>query len=132
MNNLNSVLVEGNMIRDPQQKYDKDEKKYVVTFTIASNHYFNNATEKEVSFFDIETDNKLAERTLSIGKKGKCVRVVGRLRQDRFENKTSRIVIVAIDVEFRPEFNKKEKPAELDFDVPDNLNPYGLTPEQCK
>jgi single-strand DNA-binding protein len=137
MNHLNSVLEEGNMIRDPKSKYVADEKKNITTFTIASNRYFNNGNgiEKEVSFFDIETEGKLAKIISELGKKGNGVRIVGRLRQDRWEKdkkQFSRIVIVAEHVEFRPEFNKKETPAELDFDVPDNLNPYGLTPEQVK
>jgi single-strand DNA-binding protein len=120
MNHLNSVLEEGNIIRDPQSKYDEDEKKQITTFTIASNRYFSNGNglEKEVSFFDVVTEDKLAEGVLSIGKKGRGVRIVGRLRQDRWEKdkkQFSRIVIVAEHVEFAPEFNKKETPAELDF-----------------
>jgi single-strand DNA-binding protein len=122
MNDLNSVLIEGNMIRDPLSKYDEDEKKYVTTFTIASNRYFNEGSgiEKEVNFFDIEADGRLAAGVTEIGKKGKGVRIVGRLRQDRWdddENKHhSRVVIVPEHIEFRPDFKTKETEQELDFD----------------
>jgi single-strand DNA-binding protein len=47
-----------------------------------------------------------------MGKKGRGVRVVGRLKQDRWTGddgkQRSRITIVAEHVEFRPEFKKEE------------------------
>jgi len=66
--------------------------------------------EKEVSFFDVETWAKLAEACNEKGKKGRGVRVVGRLKQDRWNDnegkQRAKVVIVAEHVEFRPEFNK--------------------------
>jgi len=91
MNNLNQVLIEGNLVRDPDYKG-------------------SNGMEKEVSFFDVETWAKLAEACNEKGKKGRGCRVVGRLKQDRwYDNEgkqRSKVVIVAEHVEFRPEFNK--------------------------
>jgi single-strand DNA-binding protein len=90
---------------------------------LASNRYYKQDTgfEKEVSFFDIETWSKLAEACYSKGKKGRGVRVVGRLKQNRWsdpEGKShSRITIVAEHVEFRPEFKKDAKSApEIAYD----------------
>jgi len=85
--------------------------------TLASNRYFkqdsNSGYEKEVSFFDVETWSKLAQACYDRGKKGRGVRVVGRLKQSRWndtEGKTRyRISIVAEHVEFRPEFKKDAK-----------------------
>ena len=121
MNNLNSILIEGNMVRDPLIR-QTPRGRTVCTFTIASNRYFKDGagedTGKEVCFFDIETWEKLAENCYDRGRKGRGTRVVGRLRQDRWmcaDGKPhSRIVIVAEHVEFRPEF-KKEAPSELPF-----------------
>jgi single-strand DNA-binding protein len=70
--------------------------------------------EKEVSFFDVETWSKLAENCYNLGHKGRGVRVVGRLKQDRWTGTDgkprSRVTIVAEHVEFRPDFKKEEEP----------------------
>ena len=56
MNNLNSILIEGNMVRDPQYR-TTPKGTPVCNFSLASNRYFRqeNGYEKEVSFFDVET-----------------------------------------------------------------------------
>jgi single-strand DNA-binding protein len=68
--------------------------------------------EKEVSFFDVETWSKLAGQCYNLGRKGRGVRVAGRLKQDRWNDgdgkARSRISIVAEHVEFRPEFKQGE------------------------
>jgi single-strand DNA-binding protein len=73
--------------------------------------------EKEVSFFNIEAWSRLAESAANLGRKGRGVRVVGRLRQDRWNDTggkpQSRVVIVAEHLEFRPEF-KKDARGEAD------------------
>jgi single-strand DNA-binding protein len=113
MNNLNSILIEGTLVRDPVKRTTA-KGTTVCNFSIASNRYFRQETgyEEEVSFFDVETWAKLAEVCGNKGKKGLGVRVVGRLKQDRWADNDgkprSRIYIVAEHVEFRPEF-KKEK-----------------------
>jgi len=112
MNNLNSILIEGNMVRDP--RYSTTPKGTAVcNFSLASNRFFRqeNGYEKEVSFFDVETWAKLADTCNNQGRKGRGVRVVGRLKQDRWTGNDgkphSRITIVAEHVEFRPEFKKE-------------------------
>jgi len=83
--------------------------------SLASNRFYKQDTgfEKEVSFFDVETWSRLAESCYAKGKKGRGVRVVGRLKQDRWTGADgkphSRITIIAEHVEFRPEFKKEEK-----------------------
>jgi single-strand DNA-binding protein len=120
MNNLNSILIEGNLVRDPLLR-STPKGTQVCNMCLASNRYYKQDTgfEKEVSFFDIETWSKLAEACYAKGKKGRGVRVVGRLKQNRWsdpEGKShSKITIVAEHVEFRPEFKKEAKPA---VDVP--------------
>ena len=108
MNNLNSILIEGNLVRDPLLR-STPKGTSICTFTLASNRFFRQDTgmEKEVSFFDVETWAKLAEHCYSQGHKGRGVRVVGRLKQDRWNGTDgrahSRVAIVAEHVEFRPE-----------------------------
>jgi single-strand DNA-binding protein len=116
MNNLNSILIEGNMVRDPLFR-STPKGTPVCTFSLASNRFFkqDSGLEKEVGFFDVETWAKLAEQCSTLGHKGRGVRVVGRLKQERWNGSDgkprSRITIVAEHVEFRPEF-KKEAEAE--------------------
>jgi len=113
MNNLNSILIEGNLVRDPLLR-STPKGTQVCTFTLASNRFYKQDTglEKEVGFFDVETWARLAENCYNLGHKGRGVRVVGRLKQDRWngsDGKThSKISIVAEHVEFRPEFKKGE------------------------
>jgi single-strand DNA-binding protein len=108
MNHLNSVLIEGNLTGDPLFR-DAPKGVPVCAFTIASNHFCKSdgGLEKEVCFFDIEARSKLAEKCRNLGRKGIGVRVVGRLKQDRWYGADgvfhSDIFIVAEHVEFRPE-----------------------------
>jgi len=116
MNNLNSILIEGNLVRDPLYR-TTPKGTPVCSFTLASNRFFkqDSGLEKEVSFFDVETWAKLAENCYNMGHKGRGVRVVGRLKQDRWNGSDgkahSKISIVAEHVEFRPDFKKDEAAA---------------------
>jgi len=114
---LNSALLEGNMVRDPLLR-NTPSGGTVCNFTIATSRYYedDSGLGKEVSFFDVETWAKLAERCYEAGKKGRGVRVVGRLRQDRWQGEDgkphTRISIVAEHVEFRPQFGEVEETEE--------------------
>ena len=111
MNNLNSILIEGNMVRDPLFR-STPKGSSVCNFTIASNRFYKQDSnlEKEVGFFDVEAWGKLGEACNSNGKKGRGVRVVGRLKQDRWTGNDgknhTKVAIVAEHVEYRPEFKK--------------------------
>jgi single-strand DNA-binding protein len=86
----------------------------VCTFTLASNRYFkqDSGFEKEVGFFDVETWSKLADTCYNQGHKGCGVRVVGRLKQDRWNGPDgkprARVSIVAEHVEFRQEVRSED------------------------
>jgi single-strand DNA-binding protein len=113
MNNLNSILIEGNLVRDPEYR-ETAKGTALCTFSIAASRFFKqgNETEKEVSYFDVQTWAKLAECCRSQGRKGRGVRVVGRLKQERWNGSDgkahSKVSIVADHVEFRPDFRKEE------------------------
>jgi len=129
MNNLNSILIEGNLVKDPLLR-STTKGTQVCTMCLASNRFYkqNNQDpgfEKEVSFFDVESWSKLAESCYTKGRKGRGVRVVGRLKQNRWNDpdgkQHSRVTIVAEHVEFRPDFKKEKPVAELiaaDSEVP--------------
>jgi len=113
MNSLNSVLIEGNMVRDPLLRTTAKGTS-VGNFTIASNRFFKHDSnfEKEVGFFEVEVWGKLAEACTSKGRKGRGVRVVGRLKQDRWTGSDgknhSKVAIVAEHVEYRADFRQKD------------------------
>ena len=107
MNSLNSILLEGNLVKDPESK-NLPTGTQVCNFSVASDRFYrqNDGTEKEVSYFDVEAWARLGLACSQNLKKGRGVRVVGRLKQDRWtdpEGKArSRVVIVAEHVEFKP------------------------------
>lgn len=121
MNNLNSTLLEGNLVRDPDLR-SLSNGTPVCNFTIANNYFYkkDDAIIKEVSFFDVEAWGKLAERCSVTGKKGKEVRVVGRLKMDSWKDKEgknhSKVKLVAESVEFKHE-HKRENTTVQEPDI---------------
>ena len=118
MNNLNSVLLEGNLVRDALLK-NTPKGSQLCVFSLASNRYYrqDSGFEHEVSYFDVECWGKLADATYQRGSKGRGVRVVGRLKQDRWvgtdEKSHSKVIIVAEHVEFRDEQKREAEEAPV-------------------
>jgi len=117
MNNLNSVLIEGNMVRDPLF-CSTSKGTPVCHFSIASNRYYkqdaNADFEKEVGYFEVEAWGKLADICSIQGHKGRGVRVVGRLKQERWTGNDGKshikVAIVAEHVEYRSDYKKLSDP----------------------
>ena len=113
MNALNSILIEGNIVRDPIVK-ETPRGTQVCNFSIASNRFYrqDDEMEQETSFFEVESWAKLAEACGKGCYKGRGVRVVGRLKQDRWTGTDgknySKIKVVAEHVEFKPQFKDKK------------------------
>lgn len=118
MNSLNSILLEGNLVKDPVERRTPQDT-VICGLTIAVNRSYKKAEDyvKEVSYFEIEAWSTLAESCLKHLCKGRGVRVVGRLKQDRWvddeEKSHSKIKIVAEHVEFKPLFTPDKKPVEI-------------------
>jgi single-strand DNA-binding protein len=100
-------------VQDPELKYTQ-KGAAVCSFVLASNRFFkqDEETQKEVSFFEVTTWSRLAEVCGEYLKKGRGVRVVGRLKQDRWTSPEgqarSKIQIVAEHVEFKPQLKGKD------------------------
>ena len=112
MNNLNSILVEGNLTKDPELG-QTPKGTAVCKFTITSICFYklDDEYQKEVSFFDVTARARLAENCGEYLKKGRGVRIIGRLKQDRWkgiDGYQSRVYIIADHVEFMPEYGGKE------------------------
>ena len=135
MNQLNSLILEGNLVRDavltePAPGFKK------CNFTMGVNRFYKNRKNEDVneaSFFDVEAYNQLAEWCGKKATKGRGVRVVGRLKQDTWKDENgksaSRIYVVAEHIEYKPvkktdsaaedsKENQKEESAPVTEKVP--------------
>lgn len=115
MNNINCLVVEGNITREPNFRTTPNGFP-ICKIPIAVNHYYKKAAsgeyENEVSYFDVETFGKLAEICAKFSQKGRGLSVVGRLKQNRWKTpegkNTSRVTIIAEKIEFKQRFNKAD------------------------
>lgn len=115
MNNLNSIILEGNLVRDAVLTEPASGFK-VAKFTIGVNRFHKNQNGEgieEVSYFDVEAYNTMAEYCEKKAKKGRGIRVVGRLKQSTWKDESgklcSRTYVVAEHIEYKPIFHKTEQ-----------------------
>lgn len=115
MNHLNSIILEGNLTKDGELK---NTSFSVCSLSVAVNRYYKNKDGdflEEVSFFDVECFGRMAEVAEMNGKKGRGIRVVGRLKQDRWTDENgktySKVKVIAEHIEFKPMFKKSEEVA---------------------
>ncbi len=119
MNQLNSIILEGNLVKDSVLSEPAEGFK-VCRFTVAVNRFYKNKNDEgveEVSYFDVEAYGKTAEYCEKKAKKGRGIRVVGRLKQnvwkDSDEKTQSKVFVVAEHIEYKPVYAKaEEKPTE--------------------
>lgn len=113
MNNLNSIILEGNLVRDAEVKKTSIGTS-VAEMSIAVNRSYKNADGvfvDEVSYFDVKAWSCLADCCEKYATKGRGIRVVGRLKQERWESDGrthSKVVILAEHIEFKPIVDNKE------------------------
>jgi len=116
MNDLNYVLLGGNVVRKPVL-HIINENASVCNFTIAVNRsYFDKRKNEWISvpcFFPIETWGNVAEACAKYLEKGRGVRIVGRLNQSSWQGPDNiyrdRFNIISEHVEFQP-IKKTEEP----------------------
>ena len=117
MNQLNSIILEGNVVKKAELS-EPTSGFIVCKFPLAVNRKTKTPAgevKEDVSYFDVETYGQMAEKCSKYCDKGKGVRVVGRLKQSRWEEnnvKHSRVYVIAEHVEYK--FSKpKEAAAEV-------------------
>ena len=123
MNQLYSIIIEGNLTQEPDLTKTPSGMD-VCNLPIAVNRFYKNSNgqqENEVSFFDVQGYGKLAE-VLSQTKKGQGIRVVGRLKQERWQDQEgkyhSKVRVIAEHAEIRPFREvKQETKKNMDYDV---------------
>lgn len=123
MNQLNSIILEGNLVKDSVLTEPTEGFK-VCHFTIGVNRFYKNKNDvgvEEVSYFDVEAYGKTAEYCEKKAKKGRGIRVVGRLKQnvwkDAEEKTQSKIFVVAEHIEYKPVYSKAEEKSTESTDV---------------
>lgn len=114
---LNSVLLEGSLAADPRGE-TAPEGTRVCRFYVASDDFLEDdgpLEKKETGEFEVEARSQLGQTCLTILKAGRDVRVVGRLKQVRWETMRdhgpepeyhSKIIIVAEHIELKPAFKE--------------------------
>jgi single-strand DNA-binding protein len=119
MNHLNSTLIEGVLYNEAS--FTENDGEITCKFIIASNRWYKQGKifEKEVAYIPVNaTSKKFAEYYKRCAKKGRGVRVVGRLKQEQITDKGliyNQLLVEAEHIEFRPEFNKSRTQENLTF-----------------
>ena len=117
MNNLNTVIMEGTLTRDPQRE-DKTPEFSMCRLAIANNRFFYSGREqkwvKDPSYFYVYVYGPVAEACLKYLRKGRGIRVVGRLKQQSWKGYDGfwreRVFIIAEHIEFQPEKKTDDTP----------------------
>lgn len=119
MNMLNSIILEGEILADVEPR--ESLHGTYTEFTIGVKRFYKNAAGEEVeeeSRFEVQAFGNVAGMLTrddgKWGKKGQGVRIVGRLKQERWEcdgRKCAKVVVLAEHIEFKPSI-KKVKAAE--------------------
>lgn len=106
MNNLNSVLIEGYLTDNPSRLDFADSKAVLCRLRIANNRFYkkNGEQVQETSYFTIDVWGNTAENCARYLKKGSGVRVVGRIKQERWkdaeDHSRNMVKIIAEQVDF--------------------------------
>lgn len=110
MNNINKVILEGNLTRDAELTY-LTSGTAVCKFAIANNVYQGKDKDDYCSYFDIVIWGKMAEGLTKYLTKGKGVFIVTKARQNRWEKDGqhhSKIEFHAEELSFKGGGEKKE------------------------
>lgn len=101
MNDLNSILIEGEVVSDI--KPIEAESEGGCEFTVMSLR--NGKSGHETTFFAVRAEGRLAEVSMELLSQGSSVRVVGRVRQERTPVMV-KFYVYAEHVEIKPKRRK--------------------------
>lgn len=117
MANVNSVVISGNLTRDPELKLLPSGTSVASSSVAVNRRYKDESAEdgyaEEVSFFDVSVFGKFAELVARKLKKGDGVTVQGRLKQNRWQTEDgqnrSRVEIIADQIDSDGFFRSKDE-----------------------
>ncbi len=131
INHLNSLLIEGILVNDPEivAKVKATPDVKLVKFTIANDYFYLSSEgekKKDTLFLPVLVWGTLAERSLAKLKKGMTARCVGKLKMRSWEgesgDKHSVVELVAKHLEYRtPKKGKLEILEEQQEEEDSNL-----------
>lgn len=130
LGNLNSVLLIGRLVADPELRYTQKGSP-VCDFRIAASRRWKNRDtgewQEETLFINIVAWRRQAELANDYLKKGSAVLIDGRLRSRQWEtnqgDKRSAIEVVARNIQFLDKLPKDEETAEVKPDEPVDNEP---------
>ncbi|MDA3958289.1 MAG: single-stranded DNA-binding protein [Oceanispirochaeta sp.] len=105
------------MVRDPEANRTPKGTR-VCKFSVASNRFYKSEgiRQSEVSYFDVEVWSKVPEACEKHLSKGRGVRVVGRLKLDRWTDDQGdshyKVKVVGEHMEFKPQFTVSSGPGD--------------------
>lgn len=135
MTNLNSLIIEGNIVRESEVK-DTANGFSLATFSIAVNRYHKKSDgsyDQETSYFDIEAWGEMAKAVKEKSFKGGAVRIVGRLKQNRWQDSTgktqSKVSVIAEHIDFmsKPDKKGREEDAQIENVAPSKSQKSDVT-----
>jgi single-strand DNA-binding protein len=124
MSDINVVTIRGRVTRDPELR-SLPSGQSVASFTVANHRRFKNKEgelNEETNFVDCEVFGQTAETIANHAKKGRNLFILGRLRQDKWEDretgeKRSKLVVKVED------FNFADSPPDRDQSQPQQEPP---------
>lgn len=146
MDDLNQVLIEGRLTRDPVCSTLTADCP-LCSFAVANNRYFKTKNKPEgthdTSYFLVECWGKLAESCLKYLSKGQGVRVAGKLKQFTWKSKPNdgrpkeRVYIIAQHIEFQPkksnhteQISQEEVDSSKSSEIQESLDQYASNPAE--
>ncbi len=135
---LNTLIIEGQLTENPEKRtvIDRETKreKVVCFFQVSNKRSYKKkgVTHKEDNLIIAHTEGAQANNCLQYLRKGSPVRVVGRIKQNRWEDATGehqeRHFIVAEHVDFLQAEKKQEKETQSDLPkMPDLSKNHGMS-----
>lgn len=91
MANINSVIIGGNLVRDPELRVTPKGTS-IAQFTIGNNRKWRDDTgtdREDVAFIDCEAWGKTGDTIAKYFTKGRAIIVEGRLKQDQWDDKAT-------------------------------------------
>lgn len=112
---INTVLLSGNLVRDPELRTTQSGKK-VCSFSLAVDAGKDASGQRVADFFNIVVWGEAADALCRMKKKGQYVAVIGRLRNRKYQDKSgnNRIAteVVASSLDFGPAMHDSKQSVE--------------------
>lgn len=123
---MNKVELIGRLTKNPELRYTKNNIP-VASYTLAINSRYGE--NQQTDYINISTWGKSAEFVSKYFQKGQAIAIVGRLKNNNYEdkdgNKRYTTEVITEDIEFVG--NKKEETKQVftpNFDVDDDILPF--------